>query len=69
MHLHMTTTKDRFEDAVRATADETGVWTWTSSYPADTPSIRIAELAVGDATLEFTPEDVVKIIERFVAPL
>ncbi|MEA2433278.1 MAG: hypothetical protein QOG54_735 [Actinomycetota bacterium] len=69
MHLHMRTTKDRFEEAVRAIAEETGVWTWTSSFPADTPSIRIAELAVGDATLEFTPEDVVKVVERFVTPL
>jgi threonine aldolase len=67
MHLHMRTTAERFEEAVRAVAEETGVWTWTSSYPADTPSIRIAELAVGDATLEFPPQDVVKIIGRFVS--
>jgi threonine aldolase len=66
MHLHMRTTKERFEEAVRAVAEESGIWTWTSSFPADTPSIQIAELAVGDATLEFTPEDVVKIVERFV---
>jgi threonine aldolase len=66
MHLHMRTTKERFQEAVRDIAEETGVWTWAMSFPADTPSIQIAELAVGDATLEFTPEDIVKIVERFV---
>ena len=68
MHLHMRTTAERFEEAVRSVADETGVWTWQASYPSDTPSIRITELAVGDATLEFSAEDVVKIVERFVTP-
>jgi hypothetical protein len=66
MHLHMRTTAEGFDEAVRAVAEETGVWTWMSSYPADTPSIRITELAVGDATLGFSPQDVVKIVERFV---
>jgi threonine aldolase len=69
MHLHMKTTKDRFEEAVRAIAEEAGVWTWNASFPSSTPSIQIAELAVGDATLEFTPEEVVKIVERFVTTL
>jgi threonine aldolase len=67
MQLHIRTTADRFIESVRAVAEQDGVWTWSMSFPADTPSIRIAELAVGDATLDFTPEDVAKIIERFVA--
>jgi threonine aldolase len=67
MHLHIRTTKERFEESVRAIAEETGVWTWNGSFPADTPGIQIAELGVGDATLGFAPEEVVKIVERFVS--
>jgi threonine aldolase len=66
MHLHLRTTKERFDASVRAIAEETGVWTWNGSSPADTPSVQIVELAVGDATLDFPPEEVVKIVERFV---
>jgi threonine aldolase len=67
MHLHIKTTKERFQDTTRAIAEETGVWTWNMSFPSDTSSIQIAELAVGDATLEFSPNEVVNVLERFIA--
>lgn len=68
MQLHMKTTEDHFFDTVRAIAKEEGIWTWSWLFTADTPSIRIVELAVGDATLEFTPDEVVDIVRRFVLP-
>jgi len=68
MHLHMTTTADGFVEVARSHAEDQGIWTWPRSYGADTPSIQIAELSVGDATLEFSPTEVAEIIERFVAP-
>jgi threonine aldolase len=67
MHLHMTTTEERFFDTVRAIAEEEGIWTWSWLFAADTPSIHIVELAVGDATLEFTPDEVAGLVSRFVA--
>ena len=67
MHLHMRTTEQRLDEAVTALAEEEGIWTWSWTFEADTPSIRIVELAVGDATLGFTPSEVAKIVERFVA--
>ncbi|HEY7874581.1 MAG TPA: beta-eliminating lyase-related protein [Actinomycetota bacterium] len=66
MHLHLRTTKDRLEEAVRVVAEKESIWTWSWSFEADTPSIRVVELAVGDATLDFTPAEVAGIVARFV---
>lgn len=65
MHLHIQTTDEHFRQAARTLAEEEGIWTWARSFAADTPGVRIAELAVGDATLEFSPAEVAKIVERF----
>jgi threonine aldolase len=67
MHLHLTTTAEHFTTVARALAEDEGIATWTSSYAADTPSIRVAELGVGDATLAFTPAEIAEIVERFVS--
>lgn len=64
MQFHLRTTSDRFEAGARAIAEEDGIWTWSSSYPTDTPTIRAVELGVGDATLQFTPSEVARIVER-----
>jgi threonine aldolase len=66
MQLHMKTTEDRFFETVRSIAEEESIWTWSYVFGADTPSIRIVELAVGDATLGFTPSEIAKLIGRFV---
>jgi threonine aldolase len=68
MHLHMRTTPEHFFETARTIAEQEGIWTWTWLFAADTPSIRIVELAVGDATLEFTPSEVADIVQRFVLP-
>ncbi|MGH2829182.1 MAG: threonine aldolase family protein [Actinomycetota bacterium] len=66
MHLHLRVDADGFVDAVRRLAETEGIWTWSSSSEAETPSIRVVELAVGDATLEFSPDEVAKIIEGLI---
>lgn len=67
MHLHLRTSADSFVETARSLAEKEGIWTWAQSFRADTPSIQIAELSVGDATLEFTPSEVAEIIGRFVS--
>ena len=58
MHVHLRTTASAVVAGVRRLADEEGLWTWSGSQPTDTPAIRRVELAVGDATLTLSPEQV-----------
>lgn len=59
------------EKALRAAAcriaRERGVWTFRQSAPGQSPSVRMVELSVGDATLGFDPQEVAEIIEELVS--
>ena len=66
MHLHMRTTEEHVIETIQAIARDEHLWTWSTSFSADTPSIRIVELAVGDATLELTPAEVATLVARFI---
>jgi hypothetical protein len=39
------------------------VWTWTWTFPGGAPGWSVVELAVGDATLDFTPDEVREVVE------
>jgi threonine aldolase len=66
MHLHLRVSEEQFLTGARRIAEDQGIFTWPGSMAADTPSIRVVELTVGDATLTFTPDDVAKIVEDLV---
>ena len=59
------------EKALRAAAcriaRERGVWTFKQSAPGQSPSVRMVELSVGDATLGFDPQEVAEIIGELVS--
>jgi threonine aldolase len=56
-HLYLRTSRDGFAAATRALAMEEKVWTWSHLGTADMPDRVVVELTVGDASLEWTPEE------------
>jgi threonine aldolase len=66
-HIHLRTTAATAVAGIRRLAKEERVWAWGGASPTDTPGIRRVELFVGDATLEFTPADVARIV-RYLLP-
>jgi threonine aldolase len=68
-HLHLNVPAEDFERNVILVAEEEGIWTWASTFPSTTPDWQVVELSVGDATLEFEPDEVHWVIERLVALL
>jgi aspartate/methionine/tyrosine aminotransferase len=63
MHLHIRVDEAAFLNAARRLATEQGIFTWPGTSAGGTPSVRIVELNVGDATLAFAPSEVAKILE------
>ena len=68
MHLHLRVEAGAFLAAARRLAEERSLFTWARSSAGATPSIRVVELTVGDATLSFAPEEVAEILERLLSP-
>ncbi len=58
MHVHLRTTSAAVLAGIRRMATEQGLWTWGGSMATDTPGIRAVELAIGDATLGLTVDEV-----------
>jgi len=67
MHLHLRVDEQAFRAAARRIAQEQSVYTWRRAYPGPTPSICVVEFTIGDATLQFTPDEAAQIIERLVS--
>jgi threonine aldolase len=66
MHLLLRTSADAFRMAALRIAEQDGTWTWPRSQLTDSPSVQRVELAVGDATLGFTPEEVRALLRRLI---
>jgi threonine aldolase len=66
MHLLLRTSPEGFTAAVRQLAEERGVWTWTTPMSTSDPGTQRTELAIGDATLAFSPGEVRDLIATFV---
>jgi threonine aldolase len=66
-HLHFQVPADAFERNVLEIAREEGLWTWQSAFPSVNPDWQVVELSVGDATLEFEPDEVRRVIERLIS--
>jgi threonine aldolase len=66
MHLHLRVDEKAFLAAARRIAEEQSIFTWARTFAGGTPSVRVVELAVGDATLTFSPEEVAEIVKQLV---
>jgi threonine aldolase len=66
MHLHMRVDEHAFLTAARRLAEDQGIFTWPRTFPGGSPSVRVVELTVGDATLTFAPDEVAKIVEELI---
>jgi threonine aldolase len=66
-HLHLQVPADVFETNVIRLAEDEGIWTWASTFPSTNPDWQVVELSVGDATLEFEPEEARRVIESLVS--
>jgi len=66
MHVHLRTTPAAVLAGIRRQAKEQRLWTWAGSMSTDTPGIRRIELAVGDATLALTVDEVVAAVRALV---
>lgn len=62
MHIHFRVEEQAFRAAACRIARERAVFTWPGSAPGPTPSIRVVEFTVGDATLAFRPAEAAEII-------
>lgn len=67
MHLHLRVEEIAFLRAAAHIAKSEGIFTWAGTTPGLTPSTRVVELTVGDATLAFTADEVAGFVARLVA--
>jgi hypothetical protein len=47
--------------------EERSVFTWSRTAAGGTPSIRVVELAVDDATFAFAPDEVANSVDQLVS--
>ncbi len=66
MHLHMRVGEIAFLRSAARIAESEGIFTWAGTSPGWTPSTRLVEFTVGDATLDFTADEVAGLVERLV---
>jgi threonine aldolase len=66
MHLKFRIDAETLRDAALRIAREEHIWTWPRSWPS-APGHSEVEFDVGDATLEFTPDEVAAVIGRLAA--
>ena len=62
MHIYLRTTPEAVIAGIRRLAKQERLWAFGGSLAADTPGYRRLELSVGDATLNFTPQEVAQVI-------
>jgi threonine aldolase len=67
LHLLLRTSADAFREAALRLAARDKVWTWPRAWSSDSPRVQRVELAVGDATLAFSPEEVRGIIQQLLS--
>ena len=66
MHLHLRVDDRAFRAAACRIARGRSVFTWPRTMPGPTPSVRVIEFTVGDATLEIGPDEAAEIIGELV---
>jgi threonine aldolase len=66
-HLYVDRPADDLLAGVRRVAAEQKVWTWSWTFPSETPGWSAVELSVGDATMGFTPAEVRDLVAEVTA--
>jgi threonine aldolase len=66
MHLLLRTDAAAFRERALDFAEETGLWTFGQTYPSEVASAQWVELTVGEATMEFTGEEIRAIFDRLL---
>jgi threonine aldolase len=66
MHLLLPTGANELRAAALRMAEHERIWTWLRSVPTGSSHIQRVELEVGDATLEFTPEEFRDVLQRLL---
>jgi threonine aldolase len=66
LHLLLQTSEDDFRAAVRRLAED-GLWTWERPFATEHPGLLRVELAVGDATMALTLDDVRSAVAALVS--
>ena len=67
MHLLLPTGADELRAAALRMAEHERIWTWPRSVPTGSSHLQRVELEVGDATLEFTPEEFRDVLQRLLS--
>jgi threonine aldolase len=67
MHLHLHGPKERLEAAALALAEETSVWMFGKLQPTAVPARSYLELAVGDAAMELSDDEIAGLFEALFA--
>lgn len=68
MHLLLDVSAGDFVANVRRLAEEEGVWTWPKATTTLDPGVQRVEFSVGDAALEWDPQDIAQLISRLRVP-
>jgi threonine aldolase len=66
MHLLLPTGANELRAAALRMAEHERIWTWPHSVPTGSSHVQRVELEVGDATLEFTPEEFRDVLQRLL---
>jgi len=68
MHWRVTGERERVLERMRAVARDDKVWMFAAPYAVEGPRTQRFEFNVGDATMEFSPEEIRDLVEKVVAP-
>jgi len=66
MHLLLGVDAAQMREAALRLARDEGIWSWPRSWPSPAGRSEV-ELDVGDATLEFTPDEFAGVVKRLLA--
>jgi threonine aldolase len=64
MHLQLRLSKAELLDRALAIADSEGIWTFPEPFALDDPTQLRIEMSVGDATLGFSPDEILSLLRR-----
>jgi threonine aldolase len=67
MHLLLPVGPDELRASALAMAEREGLWTFAYPVPTGSSKLSRVELEVGDATLEFTPDEFREVLQRLVS--
>lgn len=68
MHLRLAITPDELRERAIDIARRKKIWTFAKPYVAEGGSLQRIEFTVGDATLDFTPDEVRALIQQLASP-